>query len=417
MHLSLNLSTDVIDAIAEAALSGAPTAQAVVTRGEKRSTVSPSNRQLARTLVEEAFARGFSKMPLFTPCYKSPSAGSTANAVLSAKLTIPFFIKIDDNHKLVEEARNLISIRNRGDLPDSFRCCFPEIYATKADIPPYGYVMEAYGEEYVGFEEVCFKGNHRNDEIARITHRVLDLLFDAYEKSKTDLMRPNLDALYFRRINERLDVAAGLDESMKPFLEQPFEVNGETLEPASHYLAKIEARLDSMAPRFTTFVHGDSHPENILIRMKTGKIDVGFIDPKTWRFGDYIFDIGKFLHYLEVTGPTEKVTSLPTPEIDPIRRSIAYTLPKPDAAARAIQETRERLETFAEKTVDDPTWRLRLPLSMASNLLGLPAGRLKKVPGTDKADPVKRNAAWIQFAEGMLWLKRAAALNGASAPR
>lgn len=364
--------------------------------------LDPRVEVVVRDLFVDAFTNGLALVPDFQAQYESPSAGSTAELVVKSTLAMAFFVKVDDEPKLAEEARKLQAVHARADIPQEVRDCFPHIYAAKVDGPPYGYVMESFSG-FIGFEKVCFASEPVGADVRRAGDRALDLLLSAYETSRTYLLKPNLRTIYLDRIRSRLREASELSNELEEFAKQGAIINGEECAPHEEYLSKIERGLPSIEPTFSTFVHGDAHPENILVRINPAKVDAKFIDPKDWPLGDYLFDIGKLLHYLEVTGPAERIEEAPIATVDRDTRVLTYALRRSEQVTRLSADVRARIAAFAGN-VGDPSWSERLSLSIASNLLGLPAGRWAAG---------KRNSALITFGEGLLWLRRAAEEIGA----
>jgi hypothetical protein len=361
-----------------------------------RATLDPRVEIVVRDLFLEAFTNGLVRVPEFQAQYELPSAGSTAELVVKSTLAMAFFVKVDDEPKLAEEARKLQAVHARADIPQEVRDCFPHVYAAKLDGPPFGYVMESFSG-FVGFEKVCFAPTPDDAQVRRAGDRALDLLLSAYESSRTGLFKPNLRTIYLDRITSRLAEASRLSADLESLVSQGAVINDTECLPPSEYVSRLAGQLAGIEPAFSTFVHGDAHPENILVRISPTKVDVKFIDPKDWPLGDYLFDVGKLLHYLEVTGPAERLEKAPTVTIDASKRALTYTLARSAQVDRLGTDVRARIAAFA-KDVGDQSWKERLSLSIASNLLGLPAGRWAAG---------KRDSAFITFGEGLLWLRRA----------
>ena len=362
------------------------------------TTLDSRKHRLVKGLFEEAFQSGFARVPDFDETYDAPDAGSTAAAVLKAQIAVEFYVKLDDKPKLAAEAANLRRIQARRDLPDELKACFPRVFAAKSDGELNGYVMESF-KGFTGFEKICFAGNHKQADIMRVGEHVLKLLFAAYDRSKNPLVRPNLQELYLGRITERLNAVAQKDAEFRTLVAGVIHHGGDTFEPPAAYLDRIAPRLHDIDCGFTTFVHGDPHPENILARLSPSSVEVRFIDPKEWSQADYIFDVGKLLHYLQVTGPAEKLPVQPRASFNQQEARVDYRLSEVHAVREFVAHVEQRVESFA-MSVGDRTWKERLSLSMASNLLGLPLGRLAS----------RRHSALITYVEGLRWLKRTADL-------
>lgn len=264
------------------------------------------------------------------------SSGNTAEWVGRLDLTIPCVLKLDKVHKLVEEALVLREARERRDLPEPFRACLPRIYAIRDTPPLFAYLMERFPKPpFAGFDELLFTdvadGDGPPPDIGtlagRLTNRLLDLLLAAYRGSRNARLRPSISADYVDRIRGRLVAAAEVDET---FLSRPVhsEAHDRTYRPWQDYLRALtdaRSKIEALAPPFTTFVHGDPNPENVLGHVELAGVHLRFIDVKEWHNGDYLFDIAKYLHYLIVTGPVEKLS--------PAQATAAYMLEPKRAAS------------------------------------------------------------------------------------
>jgi hypothetical protein len=206
---------------------------------------------------------------------------------------------------------------------------------------------------------------------------------------------PNLYTDYLERIETRLHDAAGLDPAFAPV---PVRIGDRSYQPWSEYMQEVRrqpSRLQQIAPPFVTVVHGDPNPGNIRVKREAHGIDIKFIDVKEWGRGDYLFDITKIAHYLAVTGPVEKTPGTTTSvscDLGAAEVRLQYRLDPPPWLATALEVLRHRVAGLVEACGDSQSWPLRYELGMASNLLGLPLGRLKAG---------RRDAALIFYAEGL----------------
>lgn len=334
------------------------------------------------------------------------SGGNTAETVGVLSVTSRFVIKADRvDAKLAREATVMRSIRNDAALSPRFREAVPIIYAVQ-ETAPYAYLMQYFPSEdgWISLEDRLYlvdKAKGISEASAtRWINAALDILFEGYG-SRQDLRRPpNVNVDYVGRIRDRLTKVATLDQR---FASRPLSVNGIPILPWSHYLERLEAnaeKLRSLGPHFSTVVHGDPNPGNIMLRTDVSSIDVKLIDPKDWGDGDYLFDIAKITHFLTATGPIEKpadgvpvIASL-SEDGDNIR--LDYQMETPAWTDALVEACRQRAKEFAE-AYNDESWEARYELGMAANILGLPDGRLAK--GRD-------DAALALFGEGLVWLDR-----------
>ncbi len=155
--------------------------------------------------------------------------------------------------------------------------------------------------------------------------------------------------------------------------------------------------LAPLRPRFSTFVHGDMHPGNIFFRGEGKALEVNFIDPKPWLWGDYMFDVGKLLHYTLVTGPLEDAHGVRLNIGEGQPPKVEYAISLSERAKGLVELTQSHLEQFATQN-DDPNFKTRLKLSLATNLLALCANRL------DRKEPLVNNAV-VFYCEGLRYLR------------
>lgn len=366
---------------------------------EEKSKLKPYYHTLVEKLLKEAYDKGFPGTPSIDAKYSKPQSGSTAEEVVLISSSIHIVAKIDNEEKVAKEARTLRRIQEHPDIPAEFKKLFPKVYGTKEDEAPYAYLMEQF-IDYVGFDEIVFDKNTNESAITSILHVVLTSLFKAYDETKNKRLRPSTDEIYFDRISARLQEAATLDSEFAEILKKKLKINGTTYEKCDFYLEKLgNVDLTKYEPKYSTFVHGDPNPENILVKREegVGDIEIRFIDVKEWEFADYLWDVGKLAHYVDVTGRVEKNNGV-KPKIDKKEEfvEIEYKLPELENVNAILKFINERTEEFARK-ITDKEWKTRFELCMASNLLGLPLGRLKKG---------KRDSAIILYAEGIRHLSK-----------
>lgn len=329
------------------------------------------------------------------------SGGATAELVGRISLDLSFVFKLDDQPKLADEAKTIQSIRTSPTLPLRFRERFPRIFALKDDEPPYAYLMEYFPPEagYCGLDDLLFlsqlSGKDLEIEATWLLNEVLNALFEGYAASVDRRFVPNLYADYLERIETRLRDSAKLDPAFAPL---PVRIGARTYRPWTEYLQELRrqaSKLQRIAPPFVTVVHGDPNPGNIRVKREAQGIGIKFIDVKEWGRGDYLFDITKIAHYLAVTGPVEKAPDTLTGvscDMGAGGVRLQYTLDPPPWVKAAMEVLRHRVAGLAKKCGDSELWPLRYELGMASNLLGLPLGRLKTG---------RRDAALVFYAEGL----------------
>lgn len=391
---------DLVDAIANsfAQCSGPPRVEALGTPGgavgeaEPRPSSLPYEEQV-KELLQECYWGGFPSSLDVSDISATPLCGGmAAERVFEISSKITCVAKIDRSEKLAAEARKLMAIRSAGNLPQRLLKCFPEVYAAKLEGPPFAYIMEYFPTP--PFDRMSrLVAEADQTRTAELLDSLVSLLLDIHGSTVDETLRPNLETIYMDRIRQRI-AEAGLQQPMfAETLTQESRINGVAYAPLTSAFDAIEGRLERLCPPFVTFVHGDPHPRNVFLR-KGGGDEIRLIDVKGWHSGDYIWDLGKLIHYVLVTGPVEdgdRSGIEATLTRGGSRIEIEYELDVPARTTSAVEHITPKVGEFA-RAWKDPYWEERLSLSIASNLLGLPAERLKR--GDTKA-------AIIELGEGL----------------
>lgn len=365
-----------------------------------------AQRLTAHQLVKDALAGGQFGAVTVSDLH-SFSGGNTAMLVARVNTTLTFVVKVDRSPALVAEAHHLRHASTDPRLPEATRQAFPQIFAVDDVGPIYGYLMENL-EDYSTFASLLV-----GDDLA-MRERVLelawrDVLAPAYLATRQRRVIPNIVEDYFVRADDRLGRAVELGLLPARNVALSIRTDEGTLQIADGWgplLDRARDRLDDVAPPFSTFVHGDPNPENILWGpTKDGDPRVRLIDPKDWGKGDYLFDAAKIGHYLRVTSPVEdrhpavevSLAAAPVIEYD-----------------RAMLTANEGLESKLLELVavtaqdaalpDNERWRERYDLAIAANLLGIVGPRLERA--AEDGDGTDFTLAWIAFAEGLRGLAR-----------
>lgn len=369
------------------------------------STPDQAN-EIVRDLLAQALATG---LPIQQQQFQSAAigGGNTADVVQHIVLHAPFVFKMDRNSKLAKEAQVMRDIRLNADLPQRFREAWPVIYAIRT-VSPYAYLMEYFpsADGWISMEDRLFSADRSpplNAEGVRLMNAVLDILFAGYEASLDRRMLPSIRRDYVDRIRDRLEAAQQVTPLFRP---RSLARDDVTFAPWNENLSRIErfgAELDAFAAPFSTVVHGDPNPGNLLVRANHSAVEVKLIDPKDWGRGDYLFDIAKITHFLEATGPIEK--PLPGAKLTLNRQALEesdtldYSFERPQGIDALVESCLQRVGQFAE-AYGDIHWRERYELAMAANILGLPATRY-----AHKTKP-RPEAAIALYGEGLTWLER-----------
>lgn len=379
-------------------------------RGRKRGGLrpgpqDPQTKIIADRLVRAAFAAGMVIDDLQVTD-RSFGEGNTADAVLQLRVDSPYVLKAANDDKLAREANFLRSIQEHPRLPEATKRRFPKVYAAKLDEPPYAYLMEYFdGESYPSLKKHLIDGVGGGGVIdtraSRVINAVADALIQAWMATLDRRLRPSVEEDFIGRIRMRMNSSAEKDQL---FGARPIHLVSEDrdLRPWTEYLKLIDQpkALDRLRAPFSTFVHGDPNPENILAKVTSQGVDIKFIDPKEWASGDWVFDVTKIAHYLEVTGPVEAAEAASIKECREEPSGVLvldYDIPRTPVIDHAVEVLSARAMEFADGL--DEHWRHRYNLGMAANLLGLPDSRLDK--GREWRGP-----ALVMYSEGVRWLDR-----------
>lgn len=360
-----------------------------------------AQRLTAHQLVKDALAGGQFGAITVSDLH-SFAGGNTAMLVARVNTTLTFVVKVDRSPSLVAEAHHLRSASTDPRLPEATRRAFPQIFAVDDVGPIYGYLMESL-EDYTTFASLLV------DDDPAMRERVLevawnDVLAPAYLATRQKRVIPNVVEDYFVRAEDRL--ARAVDRGLLMTRDVPLSVRtgDTTFEYDSGWgplVDRARERLVGLAPPFSTFVHGDPNPENLLWgATEDGGLRVRLIDPKDWGRGDYLFDAAKIGHYLRVTSPVEDrhpavdVALSGSPAIEYDRDALSAHA---DLEAKLVDLV--AVTAHDQELPDNERWKERYELAVAANLLGIVGPRLERAadggPATDFL------LGWIAFAEGL----------------
>lgn len=360
-----------------------------------------AQRLTAHQLVKDALAGGQFGAITVSDLY-SFAGGNTAMLVARVNTTLTFVVKVDRSPSLVAEAHHLRHASTDPRLPEATRGAFPQIFAVDDVGPIYGYLMENL-EEYATFASLLAGG----DEAMRSCVLELawsDVLAPAYLATRQKRVIPNIVEDYFVRAEGRL--ARAVERGLLPPRDVPLSIRtGDTsFDVESGWgplLDSAQERLGTVAPPFSTFVHGDPNPENILWgAVEDGRLRVRLIDPKDWGKGDYVFDAAKIGHYLRVTSPVEdrnpavevRLTDSPVIAYDRTPLSVHADLEAKLVELVAVTAQDQELP-------DNERWKERYELAVAANLLGIVGPRLERA--ADGGPATDFTLGWVAFAEGL----------------
>jgi hypothetical protein len=357
--------------------------------------------EIAKSLLEKALSGG--QVSMKAPKFQELGGGNTALQVSLTSMELDFVFKADNDRKLIREARTIDDLR--GDVRlGAFRFRLPRVYAMHETEPPYAYLMEHFDDrEYpsmkqIFFDRTRFSEGPSPEHAEAIVIYALEALREAYVNSRDPRQQIRMmGEAYYDRIAANLQQAAGLNEAFK---SMPLKINGKAVRAwnrALDLMQRRQGKLQQLSPPFVAIVHGDPNPGNILIRREGNQItDIKFIDLKDWKSGDYLFDIAKISHFLLHTGPIEELQEFSLDEVKVGASEIRFKYKRPTCAyvQRANSAIESKIRDIAED-LGDNNWKIRYPLALASNILGLIPRRW--------SDGL-HDEALVLYAEGMTYL-------------
>lgn len=189
-----------------------------------------------------------------------------------------------------------------------FEIYFPKVYEIDRIT---GAEFACFMEHLQGFSSlhdlIFLKGVNGSVEA---TNKVFDVLQGIYESFRQPGIA-NLRECYIQRIIQRVqdakakfgDLAITTDYRFADLLDTTIQLGDLTLLSYNRAISLLaDLDLDSSAPSFTTFIHGDAHPANIMFNNDHFE-NLKFIDLNgDLRRSDYMYDIGKFFHWVDNYG-------------------------------------------------------------------------------------------------------------------
>lgn len=327
------------------------------------SELPPDAKDLIRDKLQEYFGR---KVKISLNRYPR---GVASFFIGKVEATMSLACKVDYKDSFLDKLKRF------QDLPDGIKALFPETIAATVDKPPYISIDE-HLETYANFHDLIFAKDIQKEQIERLTAQIMKVLLGAYNATLDDCCKPNLTTLYINRITERLEEAKRRDKRFGMLQSRKVVIDGDTLDRPSDYIEAISSDINKLEPSFATFIHGDAHPDNVLVKRKDSEFDIKLVDKDNVRIrGDYLYDIGKMTHWLKVfwlirnLKDASKTLDLKIDFNDPIE--IKYALKPSENSTLALKVVLDQTEKFARKYKDD-SWESRLLLSEASALLGCP---------------------------------------------
>ena len=343
------------------------------------------------SLLKQAYQQGFPGAIHFAIEAVNLAGGMATDIVMLARTSAYCVCKIHNDGSLAEQLKALLNVTRNDALPAKYRDLFPLVYAWKLESKPYAYLMEYFpGSEFASLADHLFS---KQTNVYLFANHLNSVIQELFRDTVSALIKPNAEELYLSRIEKRMRLAYELDTELAHLGEATINVNGTALRPWRQCLDEIRPVVRGMEPGFVTFVHGDLHPGNVLLRLGENSVQFKLIDPKGWLLGDYIGDVAKLTHYVKYTGPVENREPKLKVVIDNADgvSVVEYEINQSESSKSFFSGLINSFSTFA-RGLRDEHWEDRLLLAEASNLLGLPFLRLRKL---------RRTEAIIFFCEGL----------------
>lgn len=373
-------------------------------RGEKRpqslADISPEKLQVIKEAVYNAGSKGILgeiKKNISFENYR-PFSDAIASEI-AGKLDIKVQCVIKAGGKKLEDQIHFIETK-RPEYKPLYPALLGEAKFNK-DNDKYNYVcLMEYLANYISFHEMIFKSKNQDKlRINKAINLIFDVLSEIYWKEYNKYSSPNLPLLYLEdRIKSRLyigrkrfntevkfpSVHKGVFENFDDLLEKEIQIEDTVLHSFNHCLPSIKDVIKEVTPSFTTLVHGDAHPANIMIDLFNIDSPVRFLDPNVYiKNSDYLYDMGKMIHWLDKfgfialeTATSKKIVNVTYESVND-KIKIQYEFDSSFPNINRICELKDyslecvykHIEAIADY-FEDTHWKKRLNIAIASAYIG-----------------------------------------------
>lgn len=296
----------------------APEFQDVKARAQHLEELSPTIVEEIRDLCVSALQAGMPDIlreNIVISKYSPFSEAVASEVVGEINVEVKFVVKVGGE----ELKRQIESMKNQG---STFRGLYPEIYEEQELQGSYACIMELL-YDYFSLHKMIFRKCAKNQlEVQRALDCTFANLERIYLASKNSFNLPNLAGFYARErilqkviaVSQDIDKWLFLTLGYSGVLRGGFEalrdcvirVDGNQLRPYNECAAILEERINDRGSQiglgFTTIVHGDAHPGNIMIKILGDSCQMKFLDPNPCVVGDYLYDMAKMVHWLDKVG-------------------------------------------------------------------------------------------------------------------
>lgn len=301
----------------------------------------------------------------------------------------------------VKAGREIEKIKKQADyiknLKPKLKDLFPKIIDVRDKNGVCICLMELLGT-YISLHEMIFK-RYSDWQIMNSIDGVLELISKIYSNEIDRKNIPQTKKLYQDlRIEESISVGRErhkkeeikIQDDWKGFfpngieslLTSKIKIDDLLLEPFSVYQIILSQKISLLSPNFITWIHGDLHPGNIMVNLNMPGSEIKLIDPNPdfEKGSDYLYDMGKLLHWLDMMGfiIRERETGKPNEEIIKVDIkkdngiiNMSYIIDQEysDLRGRFFNYTFGKIKDLG-KTFNDTYLLPRLYLSIASAYLG-----------------------------------------------
>ncbi len=308
---------------------------------------------------------------------------------------------------VVKAGKNVAGIRKQANyvkelLKPELRELFPRIINV-SDKNGIGICLMEFLETYNSLHDMIFVKRYNDWQIMNSIDKVLELVGKIYLNETDRKNIPQASELYQHlRIEE--SISKGIErykkgkikiqDTWKSFFPNGIEsllnseiiIDGQLFQPVTRYINTISEKIDKFNPNFVTWIHGDLHPANIMVNLNAPGCEIKLIDPNPdfEKGSDYLYDMGKLLHWLDMMGlvaferESEKELRKSNKEIikldlkkDDDKIYISYIIDKEysDLKGRFFNYTFEKIKALG-KAYNDKNLLPRLYLAIASAYFG-----------------------------------------------
>jgi hypothetical protein len=297
-------------------------------------------------------------------------------------------LKLDSENTFIQEEKVQKQLEN---LP-SIKKHFVAFCSPKQQIKDRFFMVLEPLDRYESYERIIYR--LENEPVRQASKSILDAMetIQFGECGKKETVAASLGArflhfTYFSEIGKSLFELVENGPIREEMIIKPLPLNQSENEfrgmSVHDCISKLWLEKERLQPRFTTRMHGDCHPRNVVFDAD-GDPRVKFIDvDKFSLYGDYINDFGVLLADLEVLGYLLGEISFSIPQ----NNRYNYELKVPPTVEVAQEQIRSKVTELARQ--DESLWDARLSLAKARYLLSM----------VSRFPPHQSNKAFVAFCE------------------